>query len=238
MIIKLTSVRNDESLAVVVAGDVLTVNGQAFDFSQVGQGDTLPRQAIKSPWFDADVERVDGQLVVTLLLPIPANYSPEQAFPVPLLNVPDGAVQFPAPLPVEGEPAAPRAMPEFQQVVGAIDWSQLVTAQMKAATAAAAQLTQMKAVLASKNASANAQILRIQDRVDTLGYGIDAGEATEADETEQAALLVSLKAWKAYKFALGKVTSQAAWPTQPAWPGEPAVPDIEASPMARANDEI
>lgn len=238
MIIKLTSVRNDDSLAVVVAGDVLTVNGQAFDFSQVGQGDTLPRLAINSPWFDADVERVNGQLVVTLLLPIPANYSPEQAFPVPLLNVPDGAVQFPAPLPVEGEPAEPRAMPEFQQVVGAIDWSQLVTAQMKAATAAAAQLTQMKAVLASKNASANAQILRIQDRVDTLGYGIDAGEATEADEAEQAALLVSLKSWKAYKFSLGKVTSQPAWPTAPAWPAEPPIPEIEASPMARPADEI
>ncbi|GGK53868.1 tail fiber assembly protein [Pseudomonas koreensis] len=139
---------------------------------------------------------------------------------------------------MEGEPAEPRAMPEFQQVVGAIDWSQLVTAQMKAATAAAAQLTQMKAVLASKNASANAQILRIQDRVDTLGYGIDAGEATEADEAEQAALLVSLKSWKAYKFSLGKVTSQPAWPTAPAWPAEPPIPEIEASPMARPADEI
>ncbi|WP_338802830.1 phage tail protein [Pseudomonas sp. RSB 5.4] len=108
---------------------------------------------------------------------------------------------------------------------------------MKAATAAAAQLAQMKALLATKNTAANAQILRIQDRIDTLGYGIDAGEATEADEDEQSALFINLKAWKAYKFSLGKVTSQVTWPTAPTWPAEPPIPDIKASPMARATDE-
>lgn len=236
MIINLSPQRRDDTLRAVRAGDSLAVNGEVFDFDKVAEGDTLPWAALGSGWFAGDVERIDGQLVVTLWLPNPWNYSPEQAFPVPLLNVPDGEVLFPRPLPAEGETAAPLLGHQDQERPGSIDWSLLVTAKMKAEAAVAAQLTQMKALLASKNASANAQILRIQDRVDTLGYGIDAGEATEADEAEQAALLVSLKSWKAYKFSLGKVTSQPAWPTAPAWPAEPPIPDIEASPMARAPD--
>lgn len=106
MIIKLTSVRSDETLNVSVSGDSLFINGQGFDFSQMGEGDTLPRNAVKSPWFDGDVERVSGQLIVTLLLPIPSNYSPEQAFPFDMVGVPDGLVIFPAPLPDELTAAA------------------------------------------------------------------------------------------------------------------------------------
>ena len=237
MMIKLSPNRRDDNLQVVRAGDALVVNGVAFDFSQVAEGDTLPWAAIGSEWFAGDVERVNGQLVLTLWLPNPWNYSPEQAFPVPLQDVPDGVVLFPAPLSVDGENAAPQAPVEYPQSVGAVDWSLLITAQMKAATAAAAQLTQMKALLATKNGVANTQILRIQDRIDTLDYGIDAGEATEADEAEQSALLINLKAWKTYKFSLGKVTSQATWPAAPVWPAEPLIPDIKASPMARSTDE-
>ena len=117
-----------------------------------------------------------------------------------------------------------------------IDWSQLITKAMKDAAALAARLVAMKAELAEKNAKAVVQIARIQDRVDTLGYGIDAGEATEEDEAEQVALLISIKAWKAYKFALGKVTAKASWPANPEWPVEPVVPVIAADPMARAAD--
>jgi hypothetical protein len=84
--------------------------------------------------------------------------------------------------------------------------------------------------LATLNTAAAAQIARIQDRIDTLGYGVDAGEATEEDEAELAALTISLKAWKAYKFALGKVTKQPTWPAAPVWPVEPAIPVIEADP--------
>ncbi|WP_409077948.1 phage tail protein [Pseudomonas sp. N3-W] len=109
---------------------------------------------------------------------------------------------------------------------------------MKAAAAAAAQLAEARAELAAKSARAGGQIARIQDRVDTLGYGIDAGEATEEDEAEQAALQVSLKAWKAYKFALGKVTGQATWPVGPVWPVEPVAPEIEAAPQMVAANSI
>jgi hypothetical protein len=99
MKIILSPQRRDEALTVYKQGDVLTVNGEEFDFSTMVEGDMLPAEAISSIWFVDKVERVEGELVITLLLPIPHNYSPEQAFPAPLLNVPDGEVMFPQPLP-------------------------------------------------------------------------------------------------------------------------------------------
>jgi hypothetical protein len=119
-----------------------------------------------------------------------------------------------------------------------IDWSQLITKAMKDAAAAALALDTAKAELSSRNAAAAAQIARIQDRVETLGYGVDSGEATEEDEAELAALTVSLKGWKAYKFQLGKVATQATWPAAPIWPSAPAIPDIAADPAALAPDAI
>ena len=112
-----------------------------------------------------------------------------------------------------------------------IDWSQLITKTMKDAAIQAAQLSAAKADLAGRNARALTQIARIQDRVDTIGFGIDIGEATAEDEAEQAALLLTLKAWKTYKFALGKVTVQPTWYQAPVWPVEPPIPEIIAAPL-------
>ena len=119
-----------------------------------------------------------------------------------------------------------------------IDWSQLITKAMKDAAAQAAQLAAAKAELSGRNFKALAQIARIQERIDTIGFGIEVGEATEEDETEQAALLINLKAWKTYKFALGKVTAQSTWYAAPVWPIEPVVPVIVADPEVLAVELI
>ncbi|KAA0995515.1 phage tail protein [Pseudomonas sp. ANT_J12] len=107
---------------------------------------------------------------------------------------------------------------------------------MKDATALADHLSKMKAELAARNSAAAVQILRIQDRIETIGYGIDAGEATDDDMAEQDGLLISLKAWKSYKFSLGKVTAQPTWHAAPVWPATPAVPDIDAAPAGRSSE--
>jgi hypothetical protein len=113
MIIKLSPQRRDDTLQVTKLGNILTVNGEQFDFSRMVDGDTLPRTAISSEWFSSDVEMVNGQLVLTMILPNPVNYSPEQAFPVDLVDVPDGPVAFPQPLP---EPVADENL--NQEVLG------------------------------------------------------------------------------------------------------------------------
>lgn len=119
-----------------------------------------------------------------------------------------------------------------------IDWSQLITKTMKDAALKAAQLTAAKADLAARNARALTQITRIQDRVDTIGFGIDIGEATAEEDVEQAALIVTLSAWKKYKYDLGKVTTQPTWYQAPVWPVEPPIPDIIAAPLLSESGAI
>ncbi|QOI04620.1 hypothetical protein [Pseudomonas savastanoi] len=99
MIIKFSPVRTDDKLDLIKFGNSLSINGELFDFSRMVDGDTLPRDAIKSQWFHGDVEMNEGQLSVLIMLPNPYNYSPEQAFPVPMNDVPDGEVILPKPLP-------------------------------------------------------------------------------------------------------------------------------------------
>lgn len=107
MRIKLSPQRRDDTLVVVRSGSTLALNGEVFDFSRMADGDTLPLSAIRSEWFAGDVDKADGALTLTLFLPNPWNFSPEQAFPATLENVPDGTVIFPGPLP---EPAIEPAL--------------------------------------------------------------------------------------------------------------------------------
>lgn len=93
--------RRDDELVWVKQGDTLSVNGEVADFSQVQEGDTLPYGAIHSDFFPGEVVRVGGVLTITIIMAIPDNYSPEQAFPLPLVDVPDGLLDLPKPLPVQ-----------------------------------------------------------------------------------------------------------------------------------------
>lgn len=231
MKINLSPQRRDDPLVVVRAGSVLTINGAVFDLSQMGNGDTLPRSAIASEWLTSDVDKVGGELTLTLLLPIPWNYSPEQAFPQPLLNVPDGRVVFPLPLPDEsgGYPPLPPLPPVIGS--GAIDWAQLVTQAMKDAVLLAAQLAAATAELNARVRVGNAQALALNGRIATLNWLIDEQdpedpdymEPTAEDIAERTALKALLLKWNSYNAKLGKMKTQATWPTAPVWPVAPAL---------------
>lgn len=88
MLIKFSPVRSDDAQPVLsVAGDVLTVNGDAFDFSPLTEGATV--QA-----FAGVVTRAGGVVEVTILLPHGANAPQETRFPAPVL-VESGPVPLP-----------------------------------------------------------------------------------------------------------------------------------------------
>lgn len=87
--------RRDDKLEVVKNGEVLTVNGEDFDFSPLQDGMSLPSSAVDCEWFAGDIQRINGELVLTILLPHGPNPTQEQAFPVPLENVVDGFVKLP-----------------------------------------------------------------------------------------------------------------------------------------------
>ncbi len=86
--------RRDDALHLVKAGDVLTINGEAFDFSGVPDGATLPKEAVSSDWIAGDVERIGGILIVPLILPLGPEPTEAQCFPADIEPA-DGSVTLP-----------------------------------------------------------------------------------------------------------------------------------------------
>ncbi|MDX0178618.1 hypothetical protein [Sinorhizobium meliloti] len=96
MKISLSPQRRDDILDVSKAGDVLTINGEAFDFSALPDGATIPAGDVPCDWIVGPVERIAGELHLTLILPHRPNPSEAVAFPQPIVGAPDGVVALPA----------------------------------------------------------------------------------------------------------------------------------------------
>ena len=95
MIVTFSPIRMDAGLSLVRRGDRLVVNGESFDFADLPDGGTLPREAIASDWFAGDVTRRDGRLHIPVLLPIRANAASAARFPQPVTKDTDGAIRLP-----------------------------------------------------------------------------------------------------------------------------------------------
>lgn len=95
MQIRFFPMRSNAPLSLVRAGDTLTINGTSFDFSQLEEGETLPKGAVASGWLAADVTRTGGQLQVALILPLGTDASDTARFPLPLELTEDGPVSLP-----------------------------------------------------------------------------------------------------------------------------------------------
>lgn len=197
MIIKLSPVRSDVSLSVSKSGDTLEVNGVALDFSRLPDGATLPAESVGCNFVISPVERINGDLVLTLMLPHAADAPQGARFPVDL-NPADGQVQLPG-LDLGDHLTA---------AAGVIDWSQVITAEAKAQAAAEQLLVMVSADLAQRRAVADAAIAPLQDAV-------ELEEATEAE----AILLIE---WKRYRVALSRLPEQEGYPNEIDWPAPPA----------------
>lgn len=95
MRIQLSPQRRDDTLIVSRQGDTLTINGEGFDFSSLPDESKLPAEAIDCEWISGPVERIDGEIRLTLILPHGANPAPKQAFPEPIIDPPDGEIALP-----------------------------------------------------------------------------------------------------------------------------------------------
>lgn len=95
MRISLVPARLDGLLAVSVTGDIVTINGVHFDFTQLPEGGELPAVAIESEHFSSDVIRINGELHFALRLPHGANPPPHVAFPAAIQVSADGPVTLP-----------------------------------------------------------------------------------------------------------------------------------------------
>lgn len=83
------------TLTVSKSGDALIVNGETFDFSQLTEGSTLPADAIDSEYFVGEAKRENGDIELTLLLPIGVNATEAQRYPEPITVSVDGEVTLP-----------------------------------------------------------------------------------------------------------------------------------------------
>lgn len=83
MQISFTPQRSDAPLAIDRSGDVLTINGERFDFSDIPEGGTCPREAVACDWLASDVVRMGGVIRLTLILPHGPDAPQETLFPGP-----------------------------------------------------------------------------------------------------------------------------------------------------------
>lgn len=95
MKITLQPQRSDDILTVVKAGDTLSINGEDFDFSVIPDGAALPAEAVDCSYITDKIERIDGELSLTLLLPHGSDASEAARFPEPIFNPVDGPVELP-----------------------------------------------------------------------------------------------------------------------------------------------
>jgi len=111
MLIKLSPVFvfDDTRIAVEVTGDVVTINGEAFDFGPLEPGGSIPAEAVNTQYFIGDISRDSvGEIVLTLTYPH-APYAPHDSrFPLPISVIEDGPVSLPSP---ENE-TEPEGVPE------------------------------------------------------------------------------------------------------------------------------
>jgi hypothetical protein len=201
MIIKLSPaspLSRDVTLQVFKSGDTLTINGVVLDFSRLAKGSTLPADAISCNSITQPVERIGDDLVVRLDLPCWSDSIEAARFPVDIHSPADGQVLLPGLYPGE----------QLVEVPGVIDWSQVITAEVKALAAAEHLLSVVVADLAQRRAVADAAIAPLQDAVE-----LDL--ATDAEASR-------LKDWKRYRVALSRLPEQDGYPNAIDWPAPPA----------------
>ena len=95
MNITLIPQRRDDTLTASKSGDTLTINGLAYDFSVIPDGATLPASAVDCEFITGNIERINGVLQISLIIPNGPNPSQAVAFPAPIINPADGVLELP-----------------------------------------------------------------------------------------------------------------------------------------------
>lgn len=94
MHISFTPQRRDDTLTLErTAPDRLRINGELFNFGPLNEGDVLPE--VPCEWIVGQVERIDGEVRLTLILPHGPNPSEAVAFPEPIHVTQDGPIAIP-----------------------------------------------------------------------------------------------------------------------------------------------
>lgn len=87
--------RGDAPLTLERRGDTLIVNGDPFDFTELGEGHELPLEVVNTVWCAGNVKRFDGVLHLKVRLPFAADapYGTVHADPITVTR--DGPIALP-----------------------------------------------------------------------------------------------------------------------------------------------
>lgn len=97
--------RRDVALTLARHGDILTINGETFDFGPVQEGAVLPAAAVQSDWIAGDITRQGGALILQMFLPHGTRAPQATLFPAPLSITGNGPITLPDyELPAEESP--------------------------------------------------------------------------------------------------------------------------------------
>ncbi|WP_205665478.1 hypothetical protein [Georhizobium profundi] len=88
--------RSDALTLEITSGDRLRINGELFNFDPLGEGDTIPAGATPCDWIIGPVDRIDGEVCLTVILPHGEAPEPWQAFPEPLTVIEPGPIDIPS----------------------------------------------------------------------------------------------------------------------------------------------
>lgn len=89
--------RRDDTLTLErTSPDRLRINGELFNFGPIPEGGTLPAGIVPSDWIVGPVERIDGDIHLTVILPHGPNPTEAQAFPQPIIVTEDGTINVDA----------------------------------------------------------------------------------------------------------------------------------------------
>jgi hypothetical protein len=97
MKINLIAQSSNESIEVKKSGDVLTINGVEYDFSGIPDGATLPdaEQSTGCKWLCGDIDRVNGEIQLTMIHPCPYNATQDMLNSRTLDISADGVIELP-----------------------------------------------------------------------------------------------------------------------------------------------
>lgn len=95
MKISLSPQVSNKVLAVSKSSELLTINSQTLDFSTVPESGTLMSDAINCEFIIGNVVRENGDLLLTLLLPISMRTSEAARFPEAIIDPADGPIALP-----------------------------------------------------------------------------------------------------------------------------------------------
>lgn len=76
-------------------GNRIRINGELFNFDPLNNGDTIPGGAIPCDWIFGSVEKIDGEVWLSIVLPVGPNPSQAVAFPAPVTVTAEGPIAIP-----------------------------------------------------------------------------------------------------------------------------------------------